>query len=245
LYKGVVIDHHPLHNPDHKYILYYDNIPTGLIIYKMFSHRIPKEYHWLVVGSCMGDGQVDLVPTEIWRNHPILLEEVATVYTSRDDSLFMSKVPIYYKLSSPINDLCRCNMPESALRVVQQAQTPYDIIYNDSCKIARDKVKNEVNRVFKNYSPIDLGKIIYYIIDSDLKIESYLATRLENRCHKTVVVVNERTKKISIRGILSEIIRIELSNKYRIGGHPFYSGGSIPEELNTKDLLQDLRTLRL
>jgi len=78
-YKGIVVDHHPLHPSIHSYQLEWEPVPTGLIIFHQLGHCIPTSKWWLVVGSCIGDGQPELIPPEIFKASPDLLEETISI----------------------------------------------------------------------------------------------------------------------------------------------------------------------
>jgi len=104
-FQGVVFDHHEHIKP--WYHLIYDNVPAGLIIYNLFKEKIPKEHHWKVVGSLIGDGQPELIPNEVWDNFKhFLLELRAKIYRKYTQPNIYQYVPVYKLLSSPVNAMC-------------------------------------------------------------------------------------------------------------------------------------------
>ena len=241
-YSGLVLDHHPHHPRERRYRLIYDTVPTGLIVYNILKDRIPERHRWKVVGSLVGDGQPELIPVEIWRQYPILLEEVGSIVDRRD--LIFYRSPVWSLLSSPVNSACRCNMEDVAFKIVRDARDPYDIIFDPALQACKKRVEEEMSRIIKQFKPIDLGYYIYWEFDSELKLTGYLASRAESIYKKTAIVVNRKRKILSIRGVLSDLLKEYLSSKYSIGGHSGYSGGYLREDQDTRILLEDLRELQ-
>ena len=245
LYDKLVIDHHPQHPENRRYRLIYDTVPTTLIVYNILKDHIPRDRSWLVVGGLVGDGQPELIPSNIWREHPCLLDEIGYMSDYRGD-LHFYRTPLWNLLSSPVNALCRCNQPDTAFNIVKNARDPYDIINDPTCRVAKRRVDEEIKKILKDQQPVDLGYVIYWEIDTDLKLCGLLASRSEAMYKKTTIVVNRKNGHISVRGVLSDLIREELSKKnYNIGGHLGYMGGILSSDQDTRKLLEDLRKIRL
>jgi len=151
-YFGIVIDHHPGHQENAKYTLIWEDIPTGLIIYKYFKHLIPKQHHWKVVGSLVGDGQPELIPNEIWECFgSMLLEKKARIYSSYGNPKTYTYVPVYKLLNSGIRSMSRMGLAKEALRIISYAKTPLDIIDNPMVRLEEENCRKEEERIWKEY----------------------------------------------------------------------------------------------
>jgi len=240
-WTGVVIDHHA-HPEDHRYTLYWDYCPTGLIVYRIFGDQIPEKDKWKVAVACVGDGQPELIPPEIWTSYPVLTERRVYPRISYGSLELKSKVPIYFLISAPINSACRTGQRGAMLayRILKTARSPLDLLENTALQRMREAVDDEVKRVVSEYKPVDIGKdIVFWGIDSEMWIESYLASWAAGNNRSTVVVVNVKTGKISVRGPLTGLIA-SLLPEYGISGHPGFMGGHLQEGQTPNDLYRDL-----
>jgi len=238
-FKGIVIDHHPNHPSPPDYWLVYKPYPTVRIVYEEWKNKIPKEDTWKVMIGLMGDGQAELLPVEIWKQHPDLLLEYCYLRDQYGETKTYTQ-PLYSLISSPINALCRCLLPKEAYKIILASKHPLDILNNDQCRQARRRVDEEYRKILSNYNPIDLGRIVYLQYETDLRMEGYLASKLEQSTRKTSIVFNNKSGGLSIRGVLSDLILEHLKSKKieGVGGHSGFSGGYIQE--NKRSLLFNL-----
>lgn len=247
-WEGICIDHHPGHHPEdqRKYILISDGIPTCGIVYNMFKDYIPKEYHWKVAVGLTGDGQPELIPPEIWTSCPTLLDRYVTPYEKFGKVTF-SKVPVFLKLSSLIN--APPKIPEKwylSYQVLKNAKDPLDVLFDPSLRAAKEAVDEEERRVVKESRPIELPNIRVWEISSEYKIERTLGWKAEEVDKKTTIVINSRTGRMSLRGVLSLIIYQELRKKgYNINGHPGFGGGKLNKDQTVEDLIRDLKSIKI
>ena len=227
-WTGICIDHHPDHPSDRKYKLYYAEYPCGLIIYNELKEYIPREETWKVVGSLTGDGQPERTPDEIWDNFPILLEERG-ILGKGQYKVYTSAFPLFYFLSSGINALARIGRPIRALEVVCQAKSPLDILDNIEVRDAQEQFKEAEESLYKTRPIVETIKNRYIIVkfrppSPNIDITSYIASKISGENPgKTVIVINEDTGKVSLRGVLAKYVSNKLASKgFRSGGHPGY-----------------------
>ena len=245
---GICIDHHPNHHPVEvrKYTLVWDSIPTTGIVYKLFKEQIPEEYRWKVAVGLAGDGQPELIPPEIWKNCPALLDMYSVPYEKYGRITF-SKIPVFLKLSSMVN--AGCKIPEkwyTSYQVLKNAKEPLDVLEDPALKAAKESVDEEERRIFKESRPIELPHFRVWEISSDYKIERSLGWKSEETDKKTTIVVNSKTGRISLRGVLSLIVYEELKKmNYNINGHPGFGGGKLKKDQNVEQLIRDLRKIKI
>jgi len=228
-WTGICIDHHPDHPKDRKYKLYWDQVPTGLILYNELRDHIPKESLWKIVGSLVGDGQAERVPDEIWDMFPILLEERG--YLGKGQyKLYTSAFPLFYFLSSGINAVSRLGFPLQALEIVNIAKTPLDILDNIEVRDAQEKFRMEEDSIYKSKPVVETIKNRFLIIkihpSSSVNISSYIASKVSGEnAGKTIIVINTKTGKVSLRGVLAKYVASKLNNAgFKSGGHSGFCG---------------------
>ena len=242
-YTNYVIDHHP-HPDERKYKLIHMYVPTGLILYNLWKDKIPKEKLWLVAGSLTGDGQPELIPEAVFGAVPSLLDRVGSIYKSYG-KFKLYDYPLYLMLSSPINALCRIGNPLMAFKLAMSAKDPLDIIENPSAQDAKEVIRKEEDRIFKDDNSFYMlgSSVVLYKFNSKFGMTGLVASKLsgENR-DKTIVVVNESTKSLSIRGHLADYLRRALvANGFTVGGHAGYMGGELGKNQTIRDLIYALR----
>lgn len=243
-YDGIVIDHHRcVDNP--KYTQVFMNIPTTGIVYEVFKDRIPDEHKWKVVGGLTGDGQPEKVPMEIWEMFPELLETRGKIYSSY--AKFKEyPYPLYRQLSSPVNAMCRMGNPETAYEIICRAKTPFDILNNIAMMNDQKALNVEIKNLFKEgvmeYNVRHYCTVV--IINSDKRIGSRVCSALGGmNSAKTWIVINEGTKKFSIRGDLADYIGAKLQDGgFTCGGHHGFYGGRLLNEQEGMDVIQKLRS---
>lgn len=247
-WKGICFDHHPSHLPveKRKYTLVWDEIPATGIIYNLFKESIPEDYRWKVAVGLVGDGQAQLIPVEIWKKYPVLLNGYSAPY-EKYGRLSISKFPVYLRLSSHINAACK--IPEKwyiAYQVLKNAKHPLDLFEDPALVACKATVNEEYKRVLKYSRPIDFPHVRIWRINTVMKLERTIGWKSENMDHKTTIVLNTQTKRISIRGVLSLVIYKELEKMgYKVNGHPGFGGGRLIGKQTPNGLIRDLQKVRL
>ena len=251
-FQGLVIDHHPDHDPNCKYGLWYGHAPASRLSIDMFKEDLPNRLWWKAAPGIVGDGQPELIPTYIWEACPELLEQVCTVTKYRGNTN-VYKNPVWFLLSSPLNSACRVGKRNLAFTRLAVAKSPYDLIFDDELATCKEHFNNEVNRVRTDYRAIDLGSAEVWIVESNYSVNGTLAWELNNNSRKTALVINTKTRHGSIRGVLVDYLKDKMPDKWGIGGHSGFAGFSLPViegeggELETlrkaqvRDFIDDLR----
>ena len=246
-YSGIVIDHHPDHPEKRKYKLYWDNVPTGLIIWRELKDYIPKDQWWRVVGSLAGDGQPELVPDEIWDEFPELLDEKGIIYKSRGQ-LYMSKYPVYVYLASGVNAKCRIGDPIGALNMCMKWKKPIDAVIDTEALEAKELLKVEEENILKKKPIVEIIKNRYAVVriktTGDYGMSGRIASALANHYQfHTIVVINETNGEVSIRGVLAKYLANKLRESgFKAGGHPGYCGATVPVE-DIEDFIETIRNI--
>lgn len=234
-YEGIVIDHHPAHEEPVKYKLAYGHVPTGVMLFHLFKDMIPDDKVWLVCLSAVGDGQPEVIPPEVWLRSPYLWELQGNIYRDQYRNVRMYPYPLFSKLSSPINAMCRMGDVMGAYKILREAKSVRDIINNPVAGRARKKIDEEIKRVFSSSNPLQIEQIKHVAIvqfESDYYIAGRIATELSSsEPYITFVVVNTKRREVSIRGILTTYITERLKVRgYLAGGHAGYGGVSLLSE---------------
>lgn len=244
-YTNYVIDHHP-HPDERNYKLIHMYVPTGLIVYNLWKDKIPKEKLFLVAGSLTGDGQPELIPQEVFDATPCLLDRIGSIYKSYG-KFNLYDYPIYMMISSPINALCRIGNPLLAFKLVMSAKDPLDILDNPSALDAKEVIRKEEDRIFKDEKSFYMvgSNVIVYSFNSKFSMTGLIASKLGgNNRDKTIIVVNEAGKSMSIRGHLADYIGRQLRARgWATGGHAGYFGGSLQKKQTVRDLIYALREI--
>lgn len=238
---AIVIDHHPQHfkRRGYEYQLWYDNVPTSLMVYHLAKKEIPNE-EWKVAVGLVGDGQAELIPSEIWDQHPELFHARLSIY-QRGSDMNIYRNPLYTMLSSGINAISRMEEednygPTLGYQIAKKVESPLELVIHATCEKAKQLQKKEKNRIIYDCAPIDLGKVVFWEIDSIYKMESYMATILESKEKKTVVVINSGSTRVAIRGDHAFWVKEKLP-EFPIDGHLKYMGGVLEEHQTSEDLL--------
>jgi len=218
-FTGVAIDHHS-HQVDSKmtYQLVYNQCPTGLIVYNWFKEQIPDEMKWKVAGACVGDGQPEKIPTEIFTT-----------------------------FGKELNACCRAGYPTEAYRVVRSARTPTDILTHPTFNEMANKIRSDEERIWKEDGIVGAISFNDYIsifsFSSDFKMSGRIASKLKMLDQdKTWIVINNKRGEISVRGDLALYIASHLEgSSFKMGGHAGYCGSAIPEGKTADDFIDTLR----
>lgn len=244
-HNAIVIDHHQQHlgRKGYEYQLYFDTVPTSLIAYDIFRKDIKSE--WKVAAGLVGDGQTELIPSHIWDHHPELFHMKASIY-QRGSDISVYRNPLYSMLSSGINAISKMQEetlygPGLGYSVIKQVETPWELVTHSTCEQAKQLQNKEKGRIMFAHAPIDLGKVIFWSIQSKYRMESYMATILESKDKnkKTVVVLNEVNNTIAIRGTHAAWVKSKLPD-FQIDGHLKYMGGLLKDDQTSDDLMKAL-----
>lgn len=242
-------DHHPGHPPadQRKYKLVWGEVPASLVVFKTFKDIIPEEQWWKIAIGCVGDGQPELIPSVIWKKFPSLLENYTSIW-EQYGKLNFNEFPVYLRLSSNINAACK--IPDKwyiAYQVLRAAKSPWQILEDPALVAAKRTIDDEMKRVIRDTHCIDMNaNFRLWVIQTEFKIERSLAWRSEEKSHKTTLVMNEKTGRISMRGPLSEFYCEELAKVgYSIHGHPGFSGGKLASTQTVQSLYEELRKIRI
>lgn len=254
-HKAIVFDHHE--HPGHpkkknrKYKLYFEDIPTGGIVYKQFKKQIPEEEHFKAAIAYVGDMQEEDIPLEIFKTCPELLNEEIYIRNGYDDAKpFM--LMKYKRLSSPINATARMGEKEKALEILYHAKKPDDILLNPVLKKWVNKQKQETYKVYEKWKDEELPKpklikniFCVGVIDSQYPVNGMIASALQDKLDKTTIIININTGGMSLRGTFCNIVSKELNNKLGmdIGGHSQAMGGTLPEGKTPDDIIKTLNNL--
>lgn len=254
--EGVVYDHHFPHPEDRKYKLIpefplkyfeYTNavVPASLIVWKEHKDKIPKNQWWKLAIGLGGDGQLELMPTEVYDISPMLLQNVSVSIYQSYGNWRVTSIPLYMHLSSCINSFMRKGEYESALNLMKYADNPMDIYSSEDVRIAKLDVKNEFTSATKdaNIFPFD-ENLIVVIFESRYRMSGYIASSLQSDFYnKTIMAINTRNGSVSLRGKLASYYQNKLKDiKYlTIQGHKEFMGGKLKKSYHT--LIKDLNAI--
>jgi len=243
-FNKIIIDHHE-HPNDIHYNLIHDNVPTSLIVYKLFKERIPENKKWLVVVGLSGDGSLDLVPDEIWDNNTFLFDRRTSIYRSKYGKLSEYSFPIYKLLSAPVNAMCRIGSPLEAFNILFRVKTPYDILRNKAMISDNEILNSDENEIWskEGIKAIEINRDIAVVeIESNYRQAGRIAAKLRSMNNNiTWIVVNKKNKHISIRGELAKYVANKLKqNNITAGGHASYCAGTL-DDLKVDDLITILK----
>lgn len=248
-WQGLAIDHHPGHPPEGKraYQLIHGDAPTAVVVYTLFKELIPKEQRWKVVVGAVGDAQPELIPPDIWRDFPVLLEETVTSW-ERYGKIETSNFPVYLRLSSGVNAACK--LPEKwyvAYSTLRNAKSPWDLLKDPSLKAAKEFIEDERSKVYRETTPIQLRNgIRIWGFQSETKIERTVAWELWDKDKRTIVAVNTTTGRGSIRGTLATLVYEHLSQHgFKASGHAGFGGVRLKPNQTFDELYQCLAALKL
>lgn len=246
-WNGICIDHHPNHSKDRKYKLYYDTVPTGLIIWNELKDYIPTDQWWRVAGSLMGDASIHYLPAEIWDAFPQFFDEKGILYRDKWYHTKVSRTPLYVFLSSGVNALCRLGDPLGALNMCLKYRNPIDLALNTEAMHAKHLLEVEESNILKQQLPIEIIRNRYLLTKikssrPEYSMSGKIASTLSSQYpFLTIIVLNESNGEVSIRGILAKYVADKLSAKgFKAGGHENASGAKV----NIEDIKKFMDTVR-
>lgn len=252
-YKGIVYDHHPGHPSKKKrnYKLIHGDVPAGVVVFNKFKNKIPKKDWWKVVCSAVGDMQPESIPLEIFREFPNLLNKQEYLRNNWGNDEPPLRLRTFNLLSSPINALTRFGELKQAFDLLYNVKSPEALINNPIVAKYKRKQKAEVNKIYKAWGdslprPLSIKELfLFAVIDSDLPMHGYMASKLHGSADDdiTTIVLNLRTGALSIRGMLTNIVKDEFNkNGIESGGHAYASGGNANGK-GYKDLVNILNNI--
>jgi len=242
-----VLDHHGTYDLKRSYNLIYDDVPAGLIVWNNFKEEIPKSEWWKVVCAIVGDGQPELIPYEIFKQEPSLLNQLKTSAYQSYGKWKLSYYPIYKLLSSPINAFLRKGDFDDALRLITEAKKPVDIIYNREAIKAKAEVRSEFEKCVKNCDSYDFQNLNLILFYSDFRMSGYIASALQNSLEgKTIMAINKKNGRGSLRGDLAIFWRDRFKDvdgfEYLVcDGHAGFMGATL--KVNHEIFVEDLTKL--
>jgi len=246
-FDGIIIDHHEHTKIDYKLVL--GNVPTGLMIYTLFKDKISDNKKWLAVLSCVGDGQPELIPDEVWEQIPELWHGMGNIYKSKYREIKSYPYPLFAKIATPLNALCRIGDLQSAYSIASKATNLRDIITNPLANKAQLEIQKEMSRIYSGAdTPLMIETVGHFGIvqfSSKYSLASFVATELiSSDKYRTFIVINKELREISVRGILSKYITNRLKEHgYLAGGHPGYCGVSLLPDQSIEEFINVLRHL--
>jgi len=239
--KGLnVIDHHGPYPEDREYELITGEKPASYLCWEKFKEEIPKSDWWkLAIGVC-GDGQPELIPAEIFNECPQLLSRMKTSAGMYYGKWKINYYPLYKSLSSHVNSLLRKSEFEKAINLIRFSDTPLNIVTSSDAITAKREVKDEFEKIIKTSKSYDFEDIAIFVFNSDFRMSGYIASAMQHSLDKTIMAINMRTGRGSLRGDLALYFKDKMKDlEYLyIDGHPGFMGLSIT--VNPDVLIYDL-----
>jgi len=236
-----VIDHHLPHREDREYKLISDIHPASFITWNLYKEEIPKQEWWKLAIGLVGDGQPELIPTEVYDSCPQLLTDFKTSVYQSYGKWNIGYYPSYKLLSSYINALLRTKRFEDALNLVAYSQNPKDILNSTKARGAKADVKKNLEDILKTCNSYDFQDLAIFIFESEYRMSGYLASTLQSSLSgKTIMAINRLDGSGSLRGDLAHYWRDKLKHlEYlQIDGHPGFCGLNI--SCNPDTLVEDI-----
>jgi hypothetical protein len=250
-WEGTCIDHHPGHPPltERKYSLTWETKPASILCWQKFKDTIPKKEWWKTVMGAVGDGQAEKVPYEIWKECPELMQKHKTFIKHSYGKWQTSFRPAYQLLSSGINAFARYGEFKIPLNIIEEAESPSDIINDSRMNRQKSKLSNTTTgdfaKVLQDAIIYPLNNITLCIYNSPIRLAGYIASVLLSSGDSiSVLAVNELNGSLSLRGDNANYIKGELNklDYVNIDGHDGFAGGKITKHPNVlyKDMLRIL-----
>jgi len=241
-----VIDHHLPHPEDRKYNLVVSNRPepATLLCWEYFKDSIPKDQWWKVAIGVNGDGQPELIPPEVFEEHPILLQNWKTSIYNRYSKWTPYYVPLYKLLSSGINALLRKHDMESAINVMRFSNTPRELLNDDKVIRAKAQVSAEFKKITETCDSYSIPYLDIYLYKSNFRMTGYVAQTMGSSTDRTTMAINTQDGSGSLRGSLSGYIKYKTRHLdyLTLDGHPGFMGMKIKvgADVFVKDLISIL-----
>jgi len=240
-WKGLCIDHHLPHPEDREYELISDEVPASLIAWRKYKDDIPKSEWWKVAIGLVGDGQPELIPTEVFELCPQLLTSIKTSSYKSYGKWNLGVYPVYKLLSSSVNSLLRKSDFTEALNLVRYSEQPVNVVHSLKAKAAKRDVSMEYENIIKTSDMYEFDNLAIFIFNSDYRMSGYIASSMQNSLNgKTVLAINRKSGSGSLRGDLAYYWRDKLKHidYLIIDGHPGFCGASLTG--NPDNLIEDI-----
>ena len=240
-WEGNVIDHHFPHPKDRRYKLipdignelyHYasDIIPASYIAWETFKDKIPKSEWWKLAIGLGGDGALDLMPTEVFDECPMLMLPIKTSAYQSYGKWNINTYPLYSLLSSCINAFLRKGDSESAIYAMKFCQSPMELYNLPDVQIAKKEVANEYKTAVTDSEIYEFGNLIVVLFDSKYRMSGYVASSLMDSFRgKTLMAINNKTGSISLRGKMAPYYKDKLKvlDYVQVDGHNEFQGGKL------------------
>ena len=234
-WEGNCIDHHLPHEEKHKYNLISSEVPATLIAWRHFKDKIPKNEWWKVAIGLCGDGQPELIPTEVYKECPALLKNVKTSAYQNYGKWNVSMFPLYKLLSSGLNALMRKAEYDSAFNLLRYSDTPMALYSSEDTQMAKMDIKNDFKTAVMNCDIVEYGNLALVIYYSKYRMSGYIASALQDGLrNKTIMAINKRNGSVSMRGDLANYYQDALKpiEYLELGGHDAFKGGKLTKNYN-------------
>lgn len=230
--EGTVYDHHAGHSEERNYELFFGHYPASRVVYDEFGSLLDDDDKWKVVVGIAGDQEAEHTPLEIWEKYPYLLD---TDYY---------ETPLYERLPSTINCFCRVGEYQKALKKLDEAITPYDLLRDPESIAYRKALQNEVKAIRNKFKVQHFRHVTFWEYESSMRVTGYLAAILQGSKRNTVVVYDRVKHAGSARGVLCPLLEAKLV-KYgiTIGGHSVAKGFSIENEEQYDKLIEVMKSV--
>lgn len=240
-WEGTAYDHHFPHPENRKYKLtpnisnelyHYasDIIPASYITWETFKDKIPKSEWWKLAIGLGGDGALDLMPTEVFDECPMLMHSIKTSAYQSYGAWKINTYPLYSLLSSCINAFLRKGDSESAIYAMKFCQSPMELYNLPDVQIAKKDIQNEYKTAITDSEIYEFGNLIVVLFDSKYRMSGYISSSLMDAFKgKTMMAINNKTGSISLRGKMAPYYQEKLKplDYVTIDGHREFMGGKL------------------
>jgi len=244
-YTGIVFN--DLHiGDDCKYKLFNGSNPIGYTLYEYIKNKLPEKYHWKLAGSLAAHNRFDLLPPKVLYNNIELLDETVTTYQRyKQKEILTYSFPIIRRLAKPITCLCAMGEGKAAYKLVLESERPDDIVYSRIGTGAIKSVESEKRNVIENSNALSFGRILYYKIKSEYKIQNIIAPELAQSTNKIVAMYNEELGLLYIYGLLTGYIVPKISKIFgrNLGYNNYSATIYIETEEDQEKMEQALRSV--
>lgn len=254
-WPGHVLDHHFPYDKDHKHKLipdisnelyHYasDIIPASYIAWETFKDKIPKNEWWKLAIGLGGDGALDLMPTEVFDECPMLFHSIKTSAFQSYGKWSINTYPLYTLLSSCVNAFLRKGEYDTAIYTMKFCQSPMELYNLPDVQIAKKDISNEYKVAVTDSEMYEFGNLVVILFDSRYRMSGYIASSImEAFKGKTIMAINNKSGSISLRGKQAPYYKDKLRplDYVTIDGHREYMGGKLHK--NPSVFIEDLAKL--
>jgi intein/homing endonuclease len=202
---------------------------TSKEVYSGFVYNIETEDHTycspFIIHNCIGlggDGALDLMPTEVFDECPMLMQSIKTSAYQSYGAWKINTYPLYSLLSSCINAFLRKGDSESAIYSMKFCQSPMELYNLPDVQIAKKEVANEYKTAVTDCELYKFGNLVVVLFDSKFRMSGYIASSLMDSFRgKTLMAINNKTGSISLRGKMAPYFKDKLKplDYVQVDGH--------------------------